>query len=29
MDKTTLVILPGIDGTDVFLRPLLASLPSV
>jgi pimeloyl-ACP methyl ester carboxylesterase len=25
---TTLVVLPGLDGTDVFLRPLLASLPS-
>lgn len=24
---TTLLILPGLDGTDVFLRPLLASLP--
>lgn len=24
---TTLVILPGLDGTDVFLRPLLAALP--
>jgi len=24
---TTLVVLPGLDGTDVFLRPLLASLP--
>jgi pimeloyl-[acyl-carrier protein] methyl ester esterase len=24
---TTLVLLPGLDGTDVFFRPLLASLP--
>src|SRR5262245_26801093 len=24
---TTLVLLPGLDGTDVFLRPLLAALP--
>lgn len=24
---TTLVLLPGLDGTDVLLRPLLASLP--
>jgi hypothetical protein len=28
MDKaTTLVILPGLDGTDVFFRPFLALLP--
>jgi pimeloyl-ACP methyl ester carboxylesterase len=27
VNETTLVILPGIDGTDVFLRPLLAALP--
>lgn len=25
---TTLLILPGLDGTDVFLRPLLAALPA-
>ena len=25
---TTLVLLPGLDGTDVFLRPLVAALPS-
>jgi pimeloyl-[acyl-carrier protein] methyl ester esterase len=25
--KTTLVLLPGLDGTDVFFQPLLASLP--
>jgi pimeloyl-[acyl-carrier protein] methyl ester esterase len=24
----TLVLLPGLDGTDVFLRPLVTSLPS-
>jgi pimeloyl-ACP methyl ester carboxylesterase len=24
----TLVLLPGLDGTDVFLRPLVAALPS-
>jgi len=24
---TTLLVLPGLDGTDVFLRPLLAALP--
>jgi len=24
---TTLVLLPGLDGTDVFLRPLVAALP--
>ena len=23
----TLVLLPGLDGTEVFFRPLLASLP--
>jgi len=27
MTPATLVVLPGLDGTDVFLRPLLASLP--
>ena len=26
--STTLLVLPGLDGTDVFLRPLLAALPS-
>jgi pimeloyl-[acyl-carrier protein] methyl ester esterase len=25
--STTLVLLPGLDGTDVFFRPLLAALP--
>jgi hypothetical protein len=24
----TLVLLPGLDGTDVFFQPLLASLPA-
>jgi hypothetical protein len=24
----TLVLLPGLDGTDVFLRPLVAAIPS-
>jgi len=28
LEATTLVLLPGLDGTDVFLRPLLAVLPS-
>jgi pimeloyl-ACP methyl ester carboxylesterase len=27
LKPTTLVLLPGLDGTDVFFRPLLASLP--
>lgn len=26
-DPITLVLLPGLDGTDVFFRPLLATLP--
>ncbi len=26
-DPVTLVLLPGLDGTDVFFRPLVASLP--
>src|SRR5262245_65942554 len=26
--SATLVLLPGLDGTDVFLRPLAAALPS-
>ncbi len=26
--RCTLVLLPGLDGTDVFLRPLLGALPS-
>jgi pimeloyl-[acyl-carrier protein] methyl ester esterase len=26
-NRTTLVLLPGLDGTDVFFRPLLAELP--
>jgi pimeloyl-ACP methyl ester carboxylesterase len=26
-EPTTLVLLPGLDGTDVFFRPLLAALP--
>ena len=28
MNAITLVLLPGLDGTDVFFRPLLAALPS-
>jgi hypothetical protein len=27
LEKTTLVLLPGLDGTEVFFRPLLAALP--
>lgn len=27
MRETTLVLLPGLDGTDVFFRPLIAALP--
>lgn len=26
--KTTLVLLPGLDGTEIFFRPLLAALPT-
>lgn len=28
MKPTTLVLLPGLDGTDVFFRPLIAALPA-
>jgi pimeloyl-ACP methyl ester carboxylesterase len=28
VERATLVVLPGLDGTDVFFRPFLASLPS-
>ena len=28
MTSTTLVLLPGLDGTEVFFRPLLAVLPT-
>ena len=27
MTKTTLILLPGLDGTDIFYQPLLAALP--
>jgi pimeloyl-ACP methyl ester carboxylesterase len=27
MNRTTLVLLPGLDGTEIFFAPLLASLP--
>lgn len=27
MTKTTLVLLPGLDGTEIFFQPLLAALP--
>lgn len=27
MKQTTLVLLPGLDGTDIFFQPLLAALP--
>jgi hypothetical protein len=26
--KTTLVLLPGLDGTEVFFKPLVAALPT-
>lgn len=28
MNRTTLVLLPGLDGTEIFFAPLLASLPA-
>src|SRR5262250_2287563 len=26
--RATLILLPGLDGTEIFFRPLLSSLPS-
>ena len=28
MPKTTLVLFPGLDGTEIFFGPLLSQLPS-